>query len=59
MSTDRPVLSILLMLAFCIVAPMADAVAKVLGGTVPLGQVVSDLPKALNKADGKVMITME
>ena len=26
---------------------------------VPLGQVVSDLPKALNKADGKVMITME
>lgn len=37
MSVDRPVLGILLMLGFCIVAPMGDAVAKVLGATVPIG----------------------
>ena len=40
MSQDRPVLGILLMLGFCIVAPMGDAVAKMLGNSVPLGQVV-------------------
>jgi drug/metabolite transporter (DMT)-like permease len=33
---DRPMLGILLMLGFCAVAPMADAVAKILGETVPL-----------------------
>jgi drug/metabolite transporter (DMT)-like permease len=33
---DRPLLGILLMLGFCAVAPMADAVAKILGETVPL-----------------------
>lgn len=37
---DKPVLGILLMLGFCIVAPMGDAVAKLLGHAVPLGQVL-------------------
>ena len=37
MSQDRPVLGILLMLGFCVVAPMGDAVAKILGATIPLG----------------------
>ena len=37
MTSDRPILGILLMLAFCLVAPMGDAVAKILGATVPLG----------------------
>lgn len=40
MSTDRPVLGILLMLGFCVVAPMGDAVAKLLGASVPLGQLL-------------------
>jgi drug/metabolite transporter (DMT)-like permease len=33
---DRPMLGILLMFGFCAVAPMADALAKILGETVPL-----------------------
>ncbi|MEM6760215.1 MAG: DMT family transporter [Pseudomonadota bacterium] len=37
MSQDRPLLGVLLMLGFCVVAPMGDAVAKLLGQTVPLG----------------------
>ena len=37
---DRPLLGITLMLGFCAVAPMADAVAKILGQTVPLGLLV-------------------
>ncbi|MDU8927529.1 DMT family transporter [Alisedimentitalea sp. MJ-SS2] len=37
---DRPICGILLMLGFCIVAPMADAVAKILGQSVPLGQLI-------------------
>lgn len=40
MTPDRPVLGILLMLGFCILAPMGDAVAKLLGHTIPLGQLV-------------------
>ncbi|WP_299045351.1 DMT family transporter [uncultured Tateyamaria sp.] len=40
MAQDRPLLGILLMLGFCIVAPVGDAVAKVLGQSVPLGQLV-------------------
>ncbi|XDA97574.1 DMT family transporter [Sulfitobacter sp. LCG007] len=40
MSADRPVLGIVLMLAFCIVAPMGDAVAKILGQSVSVGQIV-------------------
>lgn len=37
MSGDKPVLGVLLMLGFCIVAPMGDAVAKLLGQSVPVG----------------------
>ncbi|MGX9354798.1 DMT family transporter [Roseobacteraceae bacterium S113] len=33
---DKPVLGIALMLGFCVMAPMGDAMAKVLGGLVPL-----------------------
>tara|TARA_R110002049_G_scaffold23781_7_gene84807 strand:- start:9067 stop:9993 length:927 start_codon:yes stop_codon:yes gene_type:complete len=40
MTQDKPILGIALMLGFCIVAPMGDAVAKILGASVPLGQVV-------------------
>lgn len=40
MQQDRPILGIALMLGFCLVAPMGDAVAKMLGASVPLGQVV-------------------
>ena len=40
MTTDRPVIGISLMLGFCIVAPFGDAVAKLLGASVPLAQVV-------------------
>jgi drug/metabolite transporter (DMT)-like permease len=40
MTEDRPLLGILLMLGFCIVAPMGDAVAKILGASVPLVQVL-------------------
>ncbi|MHA6262668.1 DMT family transporter [Arenibacterium sp. CAU 1754] len=40
MSHDRPVLGILLMLCFCIIAPMGDAVAKLLGESFSLGQMV-------------------
>lgn len=40
MTPDRPVLGILLMLGFCILAPLGDALAKVLGPTIPLGQLV-------------------
>ncbi len=41
MHNDRPLLGILLMAAFCVMAPFADAVAKVLGGTVPVVQIVT------------------
>ena len=41
MTADRPLLGILLMLAFCVLAPMGDAIAKLLGGTIPLGQLVT------------------
>lgn len=40
MSHDRPVLGILLMLGFCVVAPMGDAVAKLLSGAIPLGELL-------------------
>lgn len=36
MSTDRPLIGIALMLAFCALAPLGDAMAKILGETVPL-----------------------
>ena len=41
MTTDRPVLGILLMLGFCIAAPMGDALAKLLGGTMDVAQLVA------------------
>lgn len=37
MPHDRPVLGILLMLGFCVLAPLGDALAKILGPLVPLG----------------------
>jgi len=40
MNGDRPVLGILLMLGFCVLAPLGDAVAKLLGQSMPLGQLL-------------------
>lgn len=40
MSKDNPLLGIALMFGFCVVAPMGDAVAKLLGGQVPMGQML-------------------
>ncbi|MEL7114895.1 MAG: DMT family transporter [Pseudomonadota bacterium] len=41
MTADRPLLGILLMLGFCVMAPLGDSIAKILGGVVPLGQIVT------------------
>ncbi len=40
MTADRPVLGILLMLGFCILAPVGDSIAKLLGATIPLLQLL-------------------
>ena len=40
MTHDRPILGILLILDFCVLAPLGDALAKMLGATIPLGQLV-------------------
>lgn len=40
MTADRPLLGIMLMLGFCIVAPMGDAIAKVLGDDIPVAQLL-------------------
>ncbi len=40
MTADRPMIGIALMLGFCIVAPMADATAKLLGDRIPLLQIL-------------------
>lgn len=40
MNADRPLLGIFLMLGFCAVAPLSDALAKLLGETVPLIQLL-------------------
>ncbi len=40
MTADQPVTGILLMIGFCVLAPLGDALAKVLGETIPLGQLV-------------------
>lgn len=40
MIADRPALGILLMIGFCILAPLGDAIAKLLGETIPLGQLL-------------------
>ena len=41
MTADRPLLGILLMLGFCVLAPMGDSLAKLLGGSVGIGQLVT------------------
>ncbi|MEL6519606.1 MAG: DMT family transporter [Pseudomonadota bacterium] len=41
MTTDRPTLGILLMLGFCILAPLGDGLAKLVGSSVPLLQLVA------------------
>lgn len=38
--SDRPALGIALMLGFCVVAPLADSMAKLIGARVPLLQVL-------------------
>lgn len=40
MHADRPFLGVLLMVGFCLLAPMGDAMAKILGASIPLGQIV-------------------
>ena len=40
MSQDKPLLGVTLMLGFCVTIPIADAIAKLLGGTVPLVELV-------------------
>lgn len=40
-AADRPLLGIALMLGFCILAPMGDATAKLLGETIPVAQLVT------------------
>ena len=40
-AADRPLLGIVLMLGFCILAPMGDATAKLLGERLPVGQLVT------------------
>lgn len=40
MNEDRPLFGILLMLGFCVLAPMGDAIAKLLGDTIPLAQLL-------------------
>lgn len=39
-TADRPVLGMMLMLGFCILAPMGDGIAKILGATIPLWQLL-------------------
>ena len=40
MNSDRPFLGILLMLGFCVLAPLGDSIAKLLGGHVSLGLLI-------------------
>ena len=40
MTVDRPLLGVLLMIGFCALAPMGDSIAKLLGATIPLGQLL-------------------
>lgn len=40
MILDRPLFGILLMLLFCLLAPLDDALAKLLGQSVPLTQLI-------------------
>ncbi|NOD63712.1 MULTISPECIES: DMT family transporter [unclassified Ruegeria] len=41
MTQDRPVFGIVLMLGFCVLAPLGDSMAKLLGETTPLGLLVT------------------
>lgn len=41
MTGDRPLLGILLMSGFCVLAPLGDGIAKLLGGTIPVPQLVA------------------
>ena len=41
MTQDRPVLGILLMLGFCVMAPLGDALAKLLGGEIDVAELVA------------------
>jgi len=41
MHTDRPILGILLMLGFCVLAPLGDSIAKILGDSIDVGQLVT------------------
>ena len=41
MKADRPLLGILLMVGFCVLAPLGDSLAKLLGDTIPLLQLVA------------------
>lgn len=40
MDQDRPLLGIMLMLGFCVVAPMGDSLAKLIGQSLSLGQLL-------------------
>ncbi|PUB13667.1 DMT family transporter [Yoonia sediminilitoris] len=40
MNQDKPFVGIIFMLAFCVLAPLGDSIAKLLGGTVALGVLV-------------------
>lgn len=40
MTEDRPLLGIMLMIGFCILAPIGDTIAKLLGGIIPLWQLL-------------------
>ncbi len=40
MMADRPLLGVFLMLGFCVLAPMGDSIAKLLGDVIPLGQLI-------------------
>lgn len=40
MSSDRPFLGVMLMLAFCVLAPLGDSMAKLLGGSISLAVLV-------------------
>ena len=40
MTSDRPFLGVMLMLAFCVLAPLGDSIAKLLGGVVALSVLV-------------------
>ncbi len=40
MTQDKPLFGMMLMLGFCVLAPMGDSIAKLLGPTIPLAQLL-------------------